>query len=103
MNSVIVLGKGFLEKIGPKAIQLRESLTDQSIELGIRPFLRATFNDHRGKFRFLASGQRDLHQLMATFFKIYTRHDGQVDCASKINEVSVALIFDIHLPLLLCF
>jgi len=76
MNSIIILDKRFLKKVGPKAIQLRESLTDQSIELGIRPFLRATFNDHRGKFRFLAGGQRDLHQLMATFFKIYTRHNG---------------------------
>lgn len=41
--------------------------------------------------------QVDLHQLVATFFEINAGHDCEVDCSSKVDQISITLILDIHL------
>lgn len=103
VNGIIVFRKGLLEQVGPETVELRKPLSDQAIELGIRPFLRATFDNHGRQLRLLARRKRNLHQLVATFFKIHTRHDRQVDRPPKIDQIRVALIFDVHEPLFLIF
>ena len=45
-------------------------------------------------------GQVDLHQLVTAFFKVDTGHDRQVDRSAQINQISVALVLDVH-PLFL--
>jgi hypothetical protein len=96
VNGVVVLGKRLLEQIGPQSIDLGESLTDQSVELGVRPLLRATLDDHGWKLSLQSLGEIDFHQFVAAFFKVDAGHDRQVDCPSKIDQIRVALVFDIH-------
>jgi hypothetical protein len=40
---------------------------------------------------------------VATFFKIDTGHDSQVDCSPEIDEICIALILDLHLSFFLLF
>lgn len=103
VNGIIVFRKGLLEQVTPETVELRKPLSDQAIELGIRPFLRATFDNHGRQLRFLARRKGDLHQLVATFFKIHTRHDRQVYRPPKIDQIRVALVFDVHQPVFLRF
>lgn len=56
-----------------------------------------TLDNHGRQFRLHASRQIDLHQLVTAFFKVDTGHDCQVDSSTKIDQVSVGLILNIHL------
>jgi uncharacterized membrane protein len=40
---------------------------------------------------------------VATFFKVDTGHDSQVDCSPEIDEICIALILDLHLSFFLLF
>lgn len=97
VDGVVVFSKRGLEQIGPEAVDLGESLSNQAKELGVCPFLRATLNNHRRQFGLHAGWEVDLHELVTAFFKVNTRHDCQVDCPTKIDQVSIGLILDIHL------
>lgn len=72
MNGFIVFGEGGFEEVTPEAIDLRKSLTDQTVEFGVCSFLGATLDNHGWKLRLQPGRERYLHQFMATFFEIYT-------------------------------
>jgi hypothetical protein len=97
VNSVVVFGECGLEQVRPEAVNLSKPLSNQTIELGVCPFLGATLDDHRRQFRLHAGREIDLHQLVTAFFKVDTRHDCQVNRPTEIDEVSVGLVLDIHL------
>jgi hypothetical protein len=40
---------------------------------------------------------------VTAFFEIYAGHNRQIDGPSQIDQVRIALILDIHLPLLFLF
>jgi hypothetical protein len=46
VDGVVVFCKGFLEAVGPNAIQLAEALADEAVEIRVGSFLRATLNNH---------------------------------------------------------
>jgi hypothetical protein len=50
MDRFVIVSKRLLERIGPHAVELAESLSDQSVELGVRSFLRTTLDDHVTQF-----------------------------------------------------
>jgi len=50
MNSVVVLCKGLLEKVGPQAVEFGESFAHEAKEFGIRLLLRTALDDHGGQF-----------------------------------------------------
>ena len=101
MYRVVVLGECCLEQIRPEAINLCKPLSNQAVEFGVCPLLRATLDNHRWQFVLQASRQGNLHQFVTAFFEIYTRHDRQVDGPSEIDEICVALILDVHLSFFL--
>jgi hypothetical protein len=100
MNSIVVFGKSGLEQVGPKTVDLGKSFSDQTVELGVCSFLGTTFDDHGWKFVLQPGRQVDLHQLVTTFFEINAGHDREVDCSSKVHQISVTLILYIHLHFL---
>lgn len=46
VNRVVVLGKSLLKQVAPQPVDLCEALANQTEELGVRLFLRATLDDH---------------------------------------------------------
>lgn len=76
VDRVVVFGKGGLEQVRPETVDLGKSLSDQTVELRVCPFLRATLDDHRRQLRLQAGRQGDFHQLVAAFFEVDTGHDG---------------------------
>lgn len=46
VNRVVVFSKGSLKQVRPQAINLCESLSNQSVELGVCSFLGATLDNH---------------------------------------------------------
>jgi len=102
VDSIVVFHKRGFKLIDPKTVQLRETFSDESVELGVGSFLRATFYDHRWQFRFLTCGEVDLHEFMTALLKVNAWHNGEVDCPAKINQIRVRLILDLQFFLLLC-
>lgn len=97
VNSIVVIGERGLEQVSPEAVNLGKPLSNQTIELGVCPFLGATLNDHGRQFRLHTSREVDFHQLVTAFFKVDTRHDCQIDRPTKVDQVSVGLVLNIHL------
>jgi hypothetical protein len=103
MDCVVILGEGGFEKIRPETVDFRKSFSNKAVEFRVCSLLGTTFNDHRGEFWLQARRQRDLHEFVATFFKVDTGHDSQVDCSPEIDEICIALILDLHLSFFLLF
>ena len=59
MNGLVVLAERLLEAVEPHAVQPAEPFTDETVESGIRPFLRATLDDHLDQFNLTRSLQED--------------------------------------------
>lgn len=97
MDCVVVFGKSSLEQVGPQTVDLREPFANEPIELRVRSLLRATLDNHGRQFVLETSRQGYFHQLVTAFFKVDTRHDRQIDRSSQIDQVCVALVFDVHL------
>lgn len=97
VDGVVVRGERGLKQVRPETVNLGKPFSDQAVELGVCPFLGATLDNHGRQFMFHASREIDLHQLVTTFFKVDTRHDCEVDRSTKIDQVSVGLILNIHL------
>jgi hypothetical protein len=97
VDSVVVLGECGLKQVRPETVNLGKPFSNQAVELGVCPFLGATLDNHGRQFRLHAGREIDLHQLVTAFFKVNTRHDCEVDCSPKIDQVSVGLILNIHL------
>lgn len=103
MNRVVVFGKRRLKQVTPEPIDLGKPLANQAVKLGVCSLLGAAFDNHGWKLWLQAGRQGNLHQFVATFFEIYTRHDRQVNCSAKIDKISIALILDVHLLRLVFF
>lgn len=101
MYCFIVFGKRGFEKISPEAVKFGESLSDEPIEFRVSAFLGTAFHDHGRELRLLAGRQIDLHEFVATLLKINAGHDREVDGSAEVDQVSVALVFNIHLTVFL--
>jgi len=101
MNGFVVLGKSLLKEVTPKPIDFSEALANHAEELCICLFLRTTLDDHRGEFRLLAGRKVDLHQLVDSFLRVGTGHNGEVDGPAEVDQVGIGLILDFHSLLLL--
>jgi hypothetical protein len=97
VDSVVVFSERGLKQVRPETVNLGKAFSNQAIELGVCPFLRATLDDHGRQFWLHAGREIDLHQLVTAFFKVDTRHNCQIDCPTKIDQISVGLILNIHL------
>lgn len=47
VDRIVVFCEGLLEEVGPESVDLSKPLTDETVELRVGLFLRATLNDHR--------------------------------------------------------
>jgi hypothetical protein len=101
VDGIVVFGKRSLEQVRPEPVDLCESLSDQTVKLGVCPFLGAALDDHRRQFWLQTGRQVDLHQFVTAFFEVDAGHDRQVDRPAQIDQVGVALVLDIHLLLFL--
>lgn len=100
VNGIVVLGEGVLEEVLPHAVELAQTLSDQAEELVVGALLRAALDNHRGHF-FLQTGWKiDAQQFVGAFFEATRRHDGQVNCSAKVDEIRVGGVLDLHLSLL---
>jgi len=54
MDRLVVRRVGLFEVFAPHPVELAEAFADEAIEVGVGPFLRATFNDHVAEFNLLA-------------------------------------------------
>jgi hypothetical protein len=97
VDSVVVFGERGLKQVRPEPVNLGKPLSNQTIKLGVSAFLRATLDDHGRQFRLHTGRKVDLHQLVTAFFKVDTRHDRQVDRPTKVDQVCIGLILNIHL------
>lgn len=97
VNGVVVLCERLLEKLLPHAVDLAESLTDETKKLVVRAFLRTALNNHRGHLMFQSRREIDAQQLVGTFLESTRRHDRQVDGTTKVDQVGVGRILDLHL------
>lgn len=50
VNCIVVLDKRSFKELVPHAVDLAKTLTDQAEEFIVSAFLRATLDNHRGKF-----------------------------------------------------
>lgn len=50
MNSVVIFLECFLECVCPDSMKFAESLADETVKVGVRSFLRTTFDNHITEF-----------------------------------------------------
>lgn len=96
VNRVVVLRESLLEEVAPETVDLGEALANEAKELRVSLFLRATLDNHRRQLGLLPGGEIDLHELVHCFFGVGTGHDRKVDGSSKVYEISIRLILDLH-------
>lgn len=50
MNGVVIFLECFLECVCPDSMKFAESLADETVKVGVRSFLRTTFDNHITEF-----------------------------------------------------
>lgn len=78
MDCVVVLHERLLEQVPPKPVQLREPLTNKTVELVVCALLRCALNNHRRELTLIASRKVNFHQLVTTFFEATAGLDREI-------------------------
>ncbi len=95
VDGVVILGERLLKQVAPHAVEPREPLAYQAVELEVRLGLGAALDNHAHKLRLLAGREAQLHQLVRRLLRVGARHDGEIDGAPEVDQVRVALVLDL--------
>lgn len=87
MDSCILCDKCVQKGVSPAIIEQTESCSNQSIIAKKGPLLRATLNNHVDKLFFTSLGNINLGKFVGAFLKGRTRHDGQVNGSTQVDEI----------------
>lgn len=72
MYGFVIFDERLFEQVCPHTVNLGESLSDETVELGVGLLLRTCFDDHGRQLGFLAHRQIDFGQLVYRFLRVHT-------------------------------
>jgi hypothetical protein len=94
MNRRILFLKGFHKGISPSIIDQTEPSTNESIVPKKGTFLGATFNQHIDELAFATLRNVNLGQLMHALLKTGTGHDGKINGATQMDQISLRQVLN---------
>lgn len=102
VHNVVLHAKQLLKRLLVNLVEPAESLGKQAEELDERALLAAALNNHAAYLGLDTGLDHLLQQLVCTLLVVQTRHDCQIDVATKRHQIELRLISYHHFAVCCC-